>query len=60
MIRKSHLAYQVNFIRTRIIEQYLDIIKSYWYVQNLRINDIKIIVIEKNKLKLDDLEKKNL
>ena len=29
-----------SFIRTRIIEQYLDIIKSYWLVQNLKINDI--------------------
>ena len=33
-----------NFIRTRIIEQYLEIIKSYWLVQNLKINDIQIIV----------------
>ena len=57
--QKVTLSVPSNFIRTRIIEQYLDIIKSYWYVQNLRINDIKIIVIEKNKLKLDDLEKKN-
>ena len=56
--QKVTLSVPSNFIRTRIIEQYLDIIKSYWYVQNLRINDIKIIVIEKNKLKLDDLEKK--
>ena len=51
--QKVTLSVPSNFIRTRIIEQYLDIIKSYWYVQNLRINDIKIIVIEKNKLKLD-------
>ena len=58
--QKVTLSVPSNFIRTRIIEQYLDIIKSYWYVQNLRINDIKIIVIEKNKLKLDDLEKKKL
>ena len=56
--QKVTLSVPSNFIRTRIIEQYLDIIKSYWYVQNLKINDIKIIVIEKNKLKLDDLEKK--
>mgnify|MGYP001436270205 FL=1 len=56
--QKVTLSVPSNFIRTRIIEQYLDIIKSYWYVQNLRINDIKIIVIEKNKLKSDDLEKK--
>ena len=33
-------------MRTRIIEQYLDIIKSYWLVQNLKINDIEIIVTE--------------
>ena len=57
--QKVTLSVPSNFIRTRIIEQYLDIIKSYWYVQNLRINDIKIIVIEKKKLKLDDFEKKN-
>ena len=56
--QKVTLSVPSNFIRTRIIEQYLDIIKSYWYVQNLRINDIKIIVIEKNKPKLDDFEKK--
>ena len=56
--QKVTLSVPSNFIRTRIIEQYLDIIKSYWYVQNLRINDIKIIVTEKNKLKLDDIEKK--
>ena len=56
--QKVTLSVPSNFIRTRIIEQYLDIIKSYWYVQNLRINDINIIVTEKNKLKLDDIEKK--
>lgn len=56
--QKVTLSVPSNFIRTRIIEQYLDIIKSYWYVQNLRINDIKIIVIEKKKIKLDDFEKK--
>ena len=56
--QKVTLSVPSNFIRTRIIEQYLDIIKSYWYVQNLRINDIKIIVIEKKQLKLDDFEKK--
>ena len=33
-----------NFIRTRIIEQYLEIIKSYWLVQNLKINNIEIVV----------------
>jgi len=45
---KVTLSVPSNFIRTRIIEQYLDIIKSYWYVQNLKINDIKIIVTKKN------------
>ena len=58
--QKVTLSVPSNFIRTRIIEQYLEIIKSYWYVQNLKINDIKIIVIEKNKLKLEDLEKKKI
>ena len=58
--QKVTLSVPSNFIRTRIIEQYLDIIKSYWYVQNLRINDINIIVTEKNKLKLDDIEKKKI
>ncbi len=43
-----------NFIRTRIIEQYLEIIKSYWLVQNLKINDIEIIVSEQ---KNDDSKK---
>ncbi len=42
-----------NFVRTRIIEQYLDIIKSYWLVQNVKINDIFITVSEK-------AEKKNI
>ena len=56
--QKVTLSVPSNFIRTRIIEQYLEIIKSYWYVQNLKINDIKIIVIEKKQLKLDDFEKK--
>ena len=32
---KVILSVPSNFIRTRIIEQYLDIIKSYWLVQNL-------------------------
>ncbi len=41
---KVILSVPSNFIRTRIIEQYLDIIKSYWLVQNLKINDIQIIV----------------
>ncbi len=35
-----------NFMRTRIIEQYLDIIKSYWLVQNLKINNIEIVVTQ--------------
>ena len=42
------------FIRTRIIEQYLDIIKSYWLVQNLKVNDIEIVVIEDNKNKISE------
>ena len=45
---KVTLSVPSSFIRTRIIEQYLDIIKSYWYVQNLKINDIIIIVTKKN------------
>ena len=45
--RKVILSAPSNFIRTRIIEQYLDIIKSYWLVQNLKINDIQIIVSKK-------------
>ena len=44
--RKVILSVSSNFVRTRIIEQYLDIIKSYWLVQNLKINDIEIIVTE--------------
>ena len=47
---KVTLSVPSSFIRTRIIEQYLDIIKSYWYVQNLKINDIKIIVTKKNQV----------
>ena len=47
--RKVILSAPSNFIRTRIIEQYLDIIKSYWLVQNLTINDIQIIVSKKVK-----------
>ena len=39
------------FIRTRIIEQYLDIIKSYWLVQNLKVNDIEIVISQEIKLK---------
>ena len=49
-----------SFIRTRIIEQYLDIIKSYWYVQNLKINDIKIVVTKDEKKKISNFGKKNL
>ena len=45
---KVILSVSSNFIRTRIIEQYLDIIKSYWLVENLKINDIQIIVSKKN------------
>ena len=36
-----------NFVRTRIIEQYLDLIKSYWLFQNGKINDVQIIVSKK-------------
>ena len=46
--QKVILSVSSNFIRTRIIEQYLDIIKSYWLVENLKINDIQIIVSKKN------------
>ena len=34
---KVTLSVPSNFMRTRIIEQYLDIIKSYWLVQNVKI-----------------------
>ena len=57
--QKVTLSVPSNFIRTRIIEQYLDIIKSYWYVQNLKINDIKIIVTKADDKKLEDIQKKN-
>ena len=57
--QKVTLSVPSSFIRTRIIEQYLDIIKSYWYVQNLKINDIKIIVTKKNKTNIEDKGKKN-
>ena len=40
------------FVRTRIIEQYLDIIKSYWLVQNLKVNDIEIVITQDNKTKI--------
>ena len=45
---KVTLSVSSNFVRTRIIEQYLDIIKSYWLVENLKINDIQIIVSKKD------------
>ena len=45
---KVILSVPSNFIRTRIIEQYLEIIKSYWLVQNLKINNIEIVVSKKN------------
>ncbi len=45
---KVTLSVPSNFMRTRIIEQYLDIIKSYWLVQNLKINDIQIIVTQED------------
>ena len=56
--QKVTLSVPSNFIRTRIIEQYLDIIKSYWYVQNLKINDIKIIVTKADDKKLEDIQKR--
>ena len=40
------------FVRTRIIEQYLDIIKSYWLVQNLKVNDIEIVITQDNNTKM--------
>ena len=40
--QKVILSAPSNFIRTRIIEQYLDLIKSYWLVQNLKISDVEI------------------
>ncbi len=45
---KVILSVPSNFIRTRIIEQYLEIIKSYWLVQNLKINNIEIVVSKEN------------
>ncbi len=48
---KVTLSVSSNFIRTRVIEQYLDIIKSYWLVENLKINDIQIIVSKKDSSK---------
>ena len=40
---KVILSVPSKFVRTRIIEQYLEIIKSYWLVQNLKIDDIEIV-----------------
>ena len=56
--QKVTLSVPSSFIRTRIIEQYLDIIKSYWYVQNLKINDIKIVVTKKDEIPSVSLQKK--
>ena len=58
--QKVTLSVPSSFIRTRIIEQYLDIIKSYWYVQNLKINDIKIVVTKKDEISSTSLQKKEL
>ena len=58
--QKVTLSVPSSFIRTRIIEQYLDIIKSYWYVQNLKINDIKIVVTKKDEISSASLQKKEL
>ena len=58
--QKVTLSVPSSFIRTRIIEQYLDIIKSYWYVQNLKINYIKIVVTKKDEISSASLQKKEL
>ena len=58
--QKVTLSVPSSFIRTRIIEQYLDIIKSYWYVQNLKINDIKIVVTKKDEISSASSHKKEL
>lgn len=42
--RKVLLSVNSNFLKTRITQQYLEIIKSYWLVQNLKIDDIEIVV----------------
>ena len=42
--QKVTLSVPNSFIRTRIVEQYLDLIKSYCLVQNTKINDIQIII----------------
>ena len=44
--RKVLLSVNSNFLKTRITEQYLDIIKSYWLIQNTKIDDIEITVIK--------------
>ncbi len=58
--RKILLSVNSNFLKTRITEQYLDIIKSYWLVQNLKIDDIEIIVTkeEGSKKLLRDSDRK--
>ena len=46
-------AYLAILSEHELSEQYLDIIKSYWLIQNLKINDIQIIVSKdsaKNKI----------
>ena len=50
--RKVFLSVNSNFLKQELLEQYLDIIKSYWLVQNLKIDDIEIVV-----LKNDDSKK---
>ncbi len=57
--RKVILSVPSTFVRTRIIEQYLDIIKSYWLVQNLKINDIEIVVSQDDDLKNSSKDKPN-
>ena len=50
-----------NFVRTRIIEQYLNLIKSYWLVQNVKINDVEIIVSRKeNNIKINPSSLSNM
>ena len=57
--QKVILSVPSNFIRTRILEQYLEIIKSYWLVQNLKINDIEILVSNTKKNDLNVSSKKS-
>merc|ERR1711991_489262 len=57
--QKVILSVPSNFIRTRIIEQYLDLIKSYWLVQNLKINDLQIKV-SKSSTKKNDKRTSNI